>query len=141
MATILKPELSEKNEYYIPKERMLELIHFVKQYPTYVKCIKALDGYIKPPSALIIFNKDRSSFTDQTYYTVEAREYFQSKCDMIEFAVSHCDKEVQERLVDAIVLGQSYDIVNAKYGLLCSRNVWYKEYHHFFWILDKVRDK
>lgn len=140
MATKIKTEVSKKSKYYVPKERMLELTHFVKQYPTYVKCIKALDGYISPPSALIIFNKDRGSFTDQTYFTVEAREYFQNKCDTIELAASKCGNEIRERLVDAIAFGQSYDVVNAKYGLACSRNEWYDEYRKFFWILDKIRD-
>ena len=37
MATVLRPELSKKNKYYIDKHRHYELKHFCLQYPDWKK--------------------------------------------------------------------------------------------------------
>ena len=39
MPTEIRPELSKKNKYWIPKHRYYELKHFVMQYPQWVEAI------------------------------------------------------------------------------------------------------
>ena len=44
MATTIRPELSEKNPYWIERHRYYELKHFCLQYPIWKKAYAALDG-------------------------------------------------------------------------------------------------
>lgn len=44
MGTTIRPELSEKNPYWIERHRCYELKHFCLQYPIWKKAYAALDG-------------------------------------------------------------------------------------------------
>ena len=55
MATEIRPELSEKNPYWIGKHRYYELKHFCLQYPIWKKAYNALLGLSSRPSDLDIF--------------------------------------------------------------------------------------
>ena len=45
MTTIIRPELSTKNKYYINKHRHYELKHFCLQHPEWKKLYSELDNY------------------------------------------------------------------------------------------------
>ena len=49
MATEIRPELSEKNPYWIGKHRYYELKHFCLQYPIWKKAYNALLGLSNYP--------------------------------------------------------------------------------------------
>ena len=55
MGTTIRPELSEKNPYWIEKHRYYELKHFCLQYPIWRKAYSVLDGYSNPPKDLASF--------------------------------------------------------------------------------------
>lgn len=55
MGTTIRPELSEKNPYWIEKHRYYELKHFCLQYPIWRKAYSVLDGYANPPKDLASF--------------------------------------------------------------------------------------
>lgn len=71
MGTIIRPELSEKNKYWIEKHRYYELKHFCLQYVIWKKSYLALDGLCRRPMELAIFSNTHS---DPTLRCVEARE-------------------------------------------------------------------
>lgn len=50
MATTIRPELSEKNPYWIEKHRYYELKHFCLQYPIWRKAYASLDGFNSKPA-------------------------------------------------------------------------------------------
>ena len=52
MATVLRPELSSKNKYYIDKHRYYELKHFCLQYPEWKKSYSAFDDTNLPLSMI-----------------------------------------------------------------------------------------
>ena len=49
MATTIRPELSEKNPYWIEKHRYYELKHFCLQYPIWRKAYASLNGFNSKP--------------------------------------------------------------------------------------------
>ena len=55
MATKVRPEISEKNPYFIERERYYELKHFCRQYPIWKKAYRALDGLSRRPADLELF--------------------------------------------------------------------------------------
>lgn len=52
MATLIRPELSTKNKYYIDKHRYYELKHFCLQYPEWKKAYCEFDDYSVPLSMI-----------------------------------------------------------------------------------------
>lgn len=59
MGTTIRPELSEKNPYWIERHRYYELKHFCLQYPIWKKAYAALDGLSRRPSDMEVFSKNR----------------------------------------------------------------------------------
>ena len=66
MATEIRPELSEKNPYWIGKHRYYELKHFCLQYPIWKKAYNALLGLSSRPNDLDIFVKSGQVRSDPT---------------------------------------------------------------------------
>lgn len=58
MATTIRPELSEKNPYWIERHRYYELKHFCLQYPIWKKAYAALDGLSRRPADMEIFSRN-----------------------------------------------------------------------------------
>ena len=55
MRNDMRPELSQKNPYWIGKHRYYELKHFCLQYPIWKKARLALDGLSRRPADLQVF--------------------------------------------------------------------------------------
>lgn len=73
MATEIRPELSEKNPYWIGKHRYYELKHFCLQYPIWKKAYNALLGLSSRPNDLDIFVKSGQVHSDPTARCAESR--------------------------------------------------------------------
>lgn len=57
MANDIRPEVSQKNPYWIGKHRYYELKHFCLQYPIWKKAYLSLDALSKRPADLQVFIK------------------------------------------------------------------------------------
>ena len=73
MSTTIRPELSEKNPYWIEKHRYYELKHFCLQYPIWKKARAALSSLSQRPIDAV---KLTGSVGDPTAKCVEAREFY-----------------------------------------------------------------
>ena len=105
MATILRPELSPKNKYYIDKHRYYELKHFCLQYSEWKKSYSAFDDTSLPLSMIKHI---------PTLYSY---------------------------IIKGVIEGKSYTYLKTKLGIPCGRDMYYKRYRKFFWILNKSREK
>lgn len=83
MGTTIRPELSEKNPYWIERHRYYELKHFCLQYPIWKKAYAALDGLSRRPSDMEIFSKNRTA-GDPTARCAEARSHYLDRMKMVE---------------------------------------------------------
>lgn len=138
MATKIRPELSEKNEYWIEKHRYYELKHFCLQYPIWKKAYSALDGVNTQQSNLTVFLKT-NVHSDPTASCVEAREFYFNRIKMIEKTALDTDLELAEYVLQGVTEGYSYNHLNLKLDIPCCKDVYYELYRRFFWLLDKVR--
>lgn len=82
MGTTIRPELSEKNPYWIEKHRYYELKHFCLQYPIWKKAYLALDGLAKRPTDLVLFS-NRQHLGDPTAKCAEARIFYSDRMDLV----------------------------------------------------------
>ena len=139
MSTVIRPEVSTKNPYWIEKERHYELVHFCRQYPIWVKAHEALDGLSKRPGDLEVFTKTHN-ISDPTARCAIAKEHYRTRIEMVEKAALEADPELAEYIVLGVTQGLSYDVLNARLRLPCGKDTYYDRYRKFFWILSKARD-
>ena len=138
MGTTIRPELSEKNPYWIEKHRYYELKHFCLQYPIWRKAYSVLDGYSNPPKDLASFVVT-STLGDPTAKCAMAKTYYSERTDMVERVAEQTDRELAEYILKAVTEGWSYNILKARLEIPCCKDVYYELYRRFFWLLNKER--
>lgn len=139
MGTTIRPELSQKNPYWIERHRYYELKHFCLQYPIWKRAYSSLDGLAKRPADLSEFTKQRS-LGDPTAKCAEARLFYENRIQIVERAATQTDGSLSEYILKAVTNGWSYDILKARLNIPCSKDVYYNLYRRFFWILNKERE-
>lgn len=134
----LRPELSKKNQYWIGRHRYYELKHFCLQYPIWKQLRAILDGPGPYPS---FYNTPVkiSDISDPTLRAAEIRLYYSERMTMVEEAAKQADAFLSGYIIYGVTMGVSYDIMNAKFHLPCTKDTYYVLYRKFFWILDKLR--
>ena len=125
MGTTIRPELSEKNPYWIEKHRYYELKHFCLQYPIWRKAYSVLDGYSNPPKDLASFVVT-STLGDPTAKCAMAKTYYSERTDMVERVAEQTDRELAEYILKAVTEGWSYDILKARLEIPCCKDVYYE---------------
>ena len=136
MSTTIRPELSEKNPYWIEKHRYYELKHFCLQYQIWKKARAALSSLSQRPIDAV---KLTSNIGDPTAKCVEAREFYSERMGLIEKAAAETDAELGDYILKAVTQGISYDHLRARVNVPCCKDVYYELYRRFFWILNRIR--
>ena len=139
MATVIRPEISEKNKYYIDKHRYYELKHFCLQYnewkKEYTKCDEAI---------LFVSRLDRLPATntpsDLTAKYAMQKAFYAQRIEMIEMAARDADDFLYPFILKAVTEGLSYPYLKTKLNIPCSRDTYYDRYRKFFWLLCQERN-
>ena len=138
MGTTIRPELSEKNPYWIEKHRYYELKHFCLQYPIWRKAYASLDG-VGSKSTDLAWSMATSTLGDPTAKLGIVKAYYSERTDMIERAAKQTDQQLAPYILKAVTEGWSYDILKARLEIPCCKDVYYELYRRFFWLLNKER--
>ena len=138
MTTVIRPEVSKRNKYWIDKHRHYELKHFCLQYPLWKK---ALFNVCNSASSLsnigkIGFNNIPS---DPTGDTAVERLYYSSKIELVEKVAKETDAYLYNYILKGVTEGLSYNYLKYGLGMPCSRGVYYDRYRRFFWLLNEER--
>ena len=138
MATLIRAEISKKNEYWIDKHRHYELKHFCLQYPTWKKEYITLGV---PTIATSILDKLPSGNTiaDPTAEYAMRRLYYAERIDLIEKIAKEADKYLYEYILRAVTEGLSYTYLKSRLDIPCGKDMFYDRYRRFFWLLSKAR--
>ena len=136
MSTTIRPELSDKNQYWIEKHRYYELKHCCLQYPIWRKAYAVLDGLSQRPTELAIFSNTHS---DPTAKCVEAREFYFDRMKLVEQTTIATDGVLYSYILKAVTEGVSYEHLKARLEIPCCRDTYYDLYRRFFWLLNKGR--
>lgn len=138
MGTVIRPELSEKNKYFIEKHRYYELKHFCLQYPTWKKAYAGLDGLSRRPVDLAILSK-ANTISDPTVKCAEAKLFYSERIELVEKASMDAASDLWIYILKAVTEGISYDHLKARLDIPCCKDTYYELYRRFFWLLNKER--
>lgn len=139
MATVIRPEISEKNKYYIDKHRYYELKHFCLQYKEWTK------EYNKCNDAILFASRlDRlpssNMPSDLTAKYAMQKIYYAQRIEMIEMIARDTDDFLYPFILKAVTEGLSYTNLKTRFEIPCSRDMYYDRYRKFFWLLSNKRD-
>lgn len=140
MSTMMRPELSEKNKYWIERHRYYELKHFCMQYPIWKKVSKALEfGGMKNMPLYAEALSKTNALSDPTAECGIAKAFYSKRMDMLEKIALQADSELAEYILKGVTEGVSYDNLKASLEIPCCKDVYYDRYRRFFWLLSKER--
>jgi hypothetical protein len=139
MATLIRPELSEKNRYWIDKHRYYELKHLCLQYPAWKSAYIAFDN---PSIPLSTIDKVPTSNLpgDPTAKRAMMKAFYSEKMKLIERAAMDADRYLYDYILKAVTEGLSYTYLKTKLDIPCGRDMYYDRYRRFFWILSESRN-
>jgi hypothetical protein len=139
MATVIRPEISEKNKYYIDKHRYYELKHFCLQYKEWKRAYAACNEYI-----IFASNLEQTTFSnipsDLTAKYAMKRAQYGDKIKLIERLVKETDEYLYPYILKAVTENLSYTYLKSKLEIPCGRDMYYDRYRKFFWLLSEARN-
>lgn len=137
MSTIIRPEVSRKNKYWINKHRHYELKHFCLQYPEWKRV------YYSSPSISSSISDEPSrgsSYGDPTAKHAIRRIHCIERIELIERLAGEADENLHNYILKGVTEGLSYTHLRTKLNIPCSRDMYYDRYRKFFWLLDNAKD-
>lgn len=139
MATLIRPEISLGNKYWISKHRHYELKHFCLQYPEWKKKYEEMRDMCLTAT---IWDRMPSSNNpgDLTAKYAIKQAYYSNKIKMIEQAALEADEYLWSYILKAVTEGLSYTYLKSQMEIPCSKDTYYDRYRRFFWLLNEVRD-
>lgn len=132
-----KTSLSEKNPFRLEQHRYLELVHYCLQYPEWKKKRRELieaNGhplYLEDP---VVHDTGRS--TEDLAIRIDE---LTRAIDLVECAAKAADQDLWRFLLCAVTKDVKYPVLRDLHGLPCCKNVWYRTYRKFYWILSQMK--
>lgn len=138
MATLIRPEISMKNKYYIDKHRHYELKHFCLQYPLWKKAYSELDDMTV---SLAVMDGVQTSNTpgDPTAKRALLKRYYMERIELIESVAKKTDAYLYNYIIKAVTEGVSYTQLKMMMSIPCGKDMYYDRYRRFFWLLSQER--
>ena len=139
MATIIRPEISQRNRYWIDKHRHYELKHFCLQYPIWKKSMCNIYNSLNATSA---FERRPSSNLpgDPIGDLVVMKLHYENKIELIERIAEKTDIGLAKYILKAVTEGLSYTQLKTRLNIPCGRDMYYDRYRRFFWLLSQEKD-
>lgn len=138
MSTVIRPEVSKSNEYWIPRDRYYELQHFCLQYPSWVEFCREADSTSKIRLDKALPRKIYGH-SDPVLYVVELRERYFSYIHIVEAAADETDISIAKYLLKDVTEKRAYTYLHGVMQMPCGRTAYYILRRKYFWILDKLR--
>jgi hypothetical protein len=140
MATNIIPEISKRSSFYISKHRHYELKHFCLQYPEWKKELLELRSSYEPKSQWGGTVRYSNKVSDKTGDLATRIVYLENCIQLIESVASEVDPVLGWYILKAVTEDLSYVTLDTKFYIPCGKDLYYKLYRQFFWILSKRRE-
>lgn len=138
MATLIRPEISEKNKYYIDKHRYYELKHFCLQYREWKKSYELCNESIIFASTVEKMPSDNVPSDLTAKYAIKKVQYAE-RINLIEESAKEADDYLYPYILKGVTEGLPYTHLKTKLDIPCGRDMYYDRYRKFFWLLSEAR--
>ena len=139
MATLIRPEISPKNKYWIDKHRHYELKHFCLQYPIWKRTYAALNEL-----GMSLSKTEREPSTnlpgDPTAKCAIKKAYYLERIRLVEDIAKQADEYLHSYILKAVTEELSFTYLKTKLDIPCGRDMYYDRYRKFFWLLNEARN-
>lgn len=138
MSTDIRPELSEKNKYWIDRHRYYELKHFCLQYPIWKKAYSEIDSMSKTnyETPLELKSQNAGSPVERC---ADKRLFYSERIELIDRTAIDTSPELSRYILKAVTEGYSYDYLRTTMDIPCCKDTYYELYRRFFWLLSEAR--
>lgn len=136
MGTVIRPELSKKNKYYISKYRYYELKYYCLQYPEWKKELSECEEKIVRTSSLILSKREKS-LEDRVSEIAIRKNSLEEKIEAIVSSCKLADCSIWNFLLIAVTEGVSWTYLSTALRMPASKDMYYDRYHKFFYILSR----
>ena len=139
MVTLIRPELSQKNKYYIDKHRHYELKHFCLQYPNWKRAYSSLN---EPHVSISTIDRMPTGNLpgDPTGTRAIAKAQLYERITMVEQIAKEADNYLWKYILKAVTENLSFTHLKTTLDIPCGKDLYYDRYRKFFWLLNKVRN-
>lgn len=132
----IRGEISKRNPWWISKNRYYELKYFCLQYNAWIEESKNIKIF---PNVDYQDRVDHSRGNPTEDIALDIVEKHKN-IEILARASRLCDPELGKYVLIGATSGHSYEILNANNRIPCCKEVYYKTYRKFFYILDKLKD-
>lgn len=137
MSTVIIPELSKKNKYWISKHRYYELKHFCLQYPEWKQSVLYLETRNFPGGSFVKTSGDgRSKPTEDLALE---RLWYNERINLVDKTCFIAGEDIYQYLHKSITEGVGFNYLKSFMNIPCGKDLFYDRYHKFFYILSKSR--
>lgn len=133
-----RSKLSKKNPYYISEHRYLELKHYCLQLPEWEKELRETGSFLK---GIEYKDQVQAPLSDPTSSIAIRRLELMSNIYLIKNVCRLADPELSDYIFESVTRGRSYEYLQTKLNIPCSRNTFYDRYRRFFWLLSKENNR
>ena len=137
MTTVIRPEVSKQNKYWISRHRYYELKHYCLQYNEWKKLYLAMTPSIQSPK--ISRGEKFEKQNDPAGELATKRAELALKMQLIEETVINTDRELYNYILAAVTEGRSDTYLKTVMNIPCSKDYFYQRYRKFFWLLSRSR--
>ena len=138
VGTVIRPDISEKNKYYIDKHRYYELKHFCLQYKEWKKAYELCNDSIIFTTSIANGPSSNTPSDLTAKYAIRKAEYAE-KIHMIEKAAMEADEFLYKYILKAVTEGLAYTYLKSVMEIPCGKDMYYDRYRRFFWLLSESR--
>ena len=136
MATLIRPEISQKNKYWIDKHRHYELKHFCLQYPSWKKAYNDFDD-LSLPLSMIDKAPTSNMPGDPTAKRAIMKALYSEKMRLIEKTAKETDQYLCDYILKAVTEGLSYTYLKSRLEIPCGKDMYYDRRRKFYWLLSQ----
>lgn len=137
MSTVIRPEVSKKNKYWISRHRYYELKHFCLQYNEWKKLYLETVPRIQIPKISRV--KILENVSDPVGDLAVKRAELAGKMQLVEETAICTDRELYSYILAAVTEGRPYTYLRTVMDIPCGKDYFYERYRKFFWLLSKSR--
>jgi hypothetical protein len=135
MSTTIRNTISETSPYYISKHEYLMMKHFALQYSEWKKEKAEIETRIR--SGWRIGDIHGENAASPVEKIQEEAERYSSRIDLIERMAKIAGEDIWEFVLTGVTTECSYEYLRLVKGIPCCKDVYYKMYRKFFWLLNR----